>query len=170
MPPGAAPQNAPTIGQTFGSFKQQMSTQQFKLTATSWLALVGSGVVVISAFFPWWSASDTTLGITTTDTGSLTGVGRFFAVAFAVAVVSLAWPAFVQMGFTRKRKIGLTVLVAILTLFVLLISAAAPGTARNQGDTNATIAFGAVLCWAGVVVIWVSVIRIWRSTRAVQGG
>ena len=104
----------------------QLSAQHITLTATSWLALVGSGLVVISAFFPWWMATDSTLGITTTDSGSLTGGGRFFAIAFVVAVVTLAWPAFVQMGFTRKRKIGLVVTVAVLTLLVVLLSAAAP--------------------------------------------
>jgi hypothetical protein len=170
MPPGAPPQSAPTIGQSLSSFKEQFSTQHFTLTATSWLALIGSGLVVISAFFPWWMATDTTLGVTTTDSGSLTGAGRFFAIAFAVGVIALAWPAFVQMGFTRKRKIGLMVAVAVLTLLVVLLSAAAPSSAKSQGEDNATIAFGVLLCWAGVIVIWVSVIRVWRSARAEKDG
>ncbi len=168
MPPGAPLQSAPTIGQSLNSFKEQLSAQHIRLTATSWLALIGSGLVVISAFFPWWMATDSTLGITTTESGSLTGGGRFFAIAFAVAVVTLAWPAFVQMGFTRKRKIGLMVTVAVLTLLVVLLSVGAPDSAKSQGAGNATIAFGVVLCWAGVIVIWVSVIRVWRSARVIK--
>ena len=168
MPPGAPPQSAPTIGQSPRSFKEQFSTQHFALTATSWLALIGSGLVVVSAFFPWWMATNSTLGVTTTDSGSLTGAGRFFAIAFAVAVITLAWPAFVQMGFTRKRKIGLMVTVAVLTLLVVVLSAATPSSAKSQGEDNATIAFGVVLCWVGIIVIWVSVIRVWRSARAVK--
>jgi hypothetical protein len=168
MPPGAPPQSAPTIGQSLNSFKEQFSMQHFTLKATSWLALIGSGLVVISAFFPWWMATDSTLGVTTTDSGSLTGAGRFFAIASAVAVITLAWPAFVQTDFTRKRKIGLVVAVAVLTLLVVLLSAAAPSFAKSQGEDNATIAFGVILCWAGVIVIWVSVIRVWRSARVVK--
>ena len=88
---------------------------------------------MVSAFFPWWMATNSTLGVTTTDSGSLTGAGRFFAIAFAVAVITLAWPAFVQMGFTRKRKIGLMVTVAVLTLLVVVLSAATPSRREVAG-------------------------------------
>ena len=125
---------------------------------------------MISAFFPWWMATESTLGYSTTDSGGLSGVGKFFAIAIAVAVITLAWPAFVQSAFTRKRKIGLTVVVAVLTLCVVLLSATATSQADSQGEQNAQIAFGVVLCWAGVIAIWVSVLRVWRSARLVKGG
>jgi len=171
-PAVAVPAGTLSTGQAMNSLKQQFTTQGFKMTPTTWLAVIGSGLVVIASFFPWWSASDTTLGVTTTDTGGISGVGRFFAIAIAVAVIALAWPAFIQGHFTRKRKVGLTVLVGALTLIVLLLSATASSYAKSQGFDNATVAFGVPLCWAGVVVIWVGVYRVWRSkgTRAAAPG
>ncbi len=161
----------PSVGQVFSGVKDQLRVQGIKTSTNVWLVVTGCGLVVIAAFFPWWSATNTIVGVSETEQGSLSGVGRFFAIALAFVVVSLAWPAFTQAALTRKRKIGLTIGVGVLTLFVLIVTATDPSYARSQGADNPQIAFGVVLAWIGVVVVWISVFRIWRSrAQAVSDG
>ena len=169
--PMAAPAPAPnpnldSVQRQLTSIQGQLQGFRMKMTATTWLLLVGSVVAVVSSFFPWVSGTiDDGFGSSYSETLGMNGTGKFVMIAFVVAIITLCWPAFSGRALSVKRTVGLTVLVGVLTLLALLFTAAGGSVGRSNGLSHASPAFGVFLCWIGIAVIWVGVIRVWIKRR-----
>ena len=171
MPPGAAPQNTPTIGQTFGLLQATMSTQQLQAhgDVVAGLGRLGSGrgLGVLSVVD---SDRHDTRGHD--DRYRITHWGR--TLLRRLPSRSPWYP-----GVAGVRPDGLHpqaqdrphgARCGADTPRPLAQCRGSRHSAKSRATQTRRSRSVSVLCWAGVIVIWVSVIRIWRSARAVQGG
>lgn len=134
------------------------------LTATTCLLALGALGVFVSVFLTWATATvDDGFGITSASSADLTGVGKFLGVAVALAVVALSAPVFVGGAVSRKRIIGLAVMVAVFTVLAGVWTANASHSLR--GASNESPAAGTFACWTAIVLIWVGLIGLWRRRR-----
>jgi hypothetical protein len=159
QPPPVSPLNLAGIQTQFGALRQKGS-------ATAWFLLAGSVVVAISGFFPWVTGTiNDGLGDSYSETLGMSGPGRFVFVALVVAIVAISWPVFSGGAMSRKRTIGLTVVVGVLTLLSILLSSNASHTGKTSGLSQPGPGFGAVLCWIALVAVWIGTVRVWSKGR-----
>ncbi len=165
--PTAAAPPPPAPSPSLGAIQTQLGALRQKGSATAWLLLAGSVAVAISSFFPWVMGTiNDGLGDSYSETLGLSGPGRFCFVALAVAIVAIGWPVFSGGSLARKRTIGLSVVVGVLTLLAVILSATASHTGKTSGLSQPGPGFGTVLCWIAILAVWIGVIRVWTKRRA----
>lgn len=134
------------------------------MSATTWLMVLGALGILVSVFLTWATATvNDGFGITTTATADLTGVGKFVGVVVALGVVALSAPVFVGASVSRKRVVGLIVVLAIFTILAAVWTANAGHSLR--GASKETPDAGAFACWTAIVLIWLAIVRLWRRRR-----
>jgi hypothetical protein len=172
-PQSPAPQPTvpiPVAPFNLASVQSQIGALRVRMTATAWLLFGGAAVVVVSSFFPWIQGTISDgFGDSYSETESLSGAGRFIVIAFGIAIVAIGWPVMSNVTVSAKRRIGLTVLVAILTLLALLFTASASAAGNTSGISKPGPGFGTILCWVALVAVWLGLIRVWiRRNRLVS--
>ena len=147
------------------------------MTTTSWFLFGGAALAALGSLLPW--EQDTTPFGTHVTAGptSVPGVAAML-LGLLSAVVWIAWPT--RTGnLTKARRVGLTVVIAILTFFVFAKFAALGNAQRSaNADPNSgtdlfgaggTMTYGAGLGLyiyaAGNVALWVGAVRAWRARR-----
>src|ERR1700722_12676090 len=111
----------PVAPVNLASIQGQISSLRVRMTATAWLLFGGAAVVVVSSFFPWIQGTISDgFGDSYSETESLSGAGRFIVIAFGIAIVAIGWPVMSNVALSAKRRIGLTVVVGLLTLLALI--------------------------------------------------
>lgn len=134
------------------------------MTATTWLMALGALGVFISVFLTWATATiHFGFGVTGTGSADLSGAGRFVGIAVAVGVVALSAPVFAGGTVSRKRIVGLIVVLAIFTVLAGVWTANAGKSLH--GASKETPDVGAFVCWTAIVLIWFAIARLWRQRR-----
>lgn len=164
--PSAPPLPQATATPTLASLQGQLNSVRMKMTATAWFLFAGSAVVAVSSFFPWETGTISDgLGDSYTESAGLSGAGRFVVIAIGVAIFALGWPVLSSMALSIKRRIGLTVVVGLLTLLAIILTAHASAAGSTSGLSKPGPGFGTLLCWIALVAVWVGVIRVWINHR-----
>jgi hypothetical protein len=124
---------------------------------TTFLALCGgAAAIALGALLPWAEAGQTLGG---TVTVSPPGGGVVFLWALAGAVVWLSFTA-LHGSLSMPRRLGLTALAALLTLFVFSNFSAV----SQYEDLGVRAGTGLYLYSAGVVAVVVGVVRAWFTS------
>jgi hypothetical protein len=167
MPPIATvPPTTSVPPVNLASVQGQLNSLRVRMTGTSWFLFAGAIVVAISSFFPWVTGTISDgLGDSYTETEGLSGAGRFIVIAIGVAIIALGWPVLSSTGLSRKRTVGLTVVVGIMTLLAILFSASASTAGNTSGLSNPDPGFGTLLCWVALIAVWIGLIRVWIKGR-----
>ena len=164
--PSVPPLTQTTATPNLASLQGQLSSFRMRMTATAWFLFAGSAVVAISSFFAWETGTlSDGLGDSYTESVGLSGAGRFVVIAMGVAIVALGWPVLSSMALSFKRRIGLTVVVGLLTLLAIILTAHASSAGSTSGLSKPGPGFGTLLCWMALVAVWVGVIRVWIKRR-----
>jgi hypothetical protein len=138
---------------------------RLSLTGTAWLIVLGALGVFISVFLTWATATvHAGFGVVETGTAHLTGAGRFAGIVVAVGVVALSSPVFAGGTVSRKRVIGLIVLLAIFTLLAGVWSASTGNSLHKASKESPDV--GVFVCWTAILLIWIGVVRILRQRRS----
>ena len=146
------------------TLQQRMGMMAKRMSVTAWMIALGSFGVAISSFMTWSQGNTTDgLGGSYSEPYGLNGEGRFLLIAFAVGVVVLALPLLAGTALSKSRRIGLTVVAALLASLVILWTVASVQVPKSDGVTNASIGFGEVLCWAALIAICTGVILAWTA-------
>lgn len=168
----AAPEPQLPAADTFAPAATRMP-----MTTTSWFLFGGAALAAVGSLLPW--EQDTTPFGTHVTAGptSVPGAAAML-LGLLAAVVWIAWPT--RTGnLTKARRVGLTVVIAALTFFVVAKFAALghaqssanadPNSETDFFGTGATMTYGAGLGLyiyaAGNVALWIGAVRAWRARR-----
>ena len=172
-PPTAPP--APTPAAVPVSLRLPMSR-------TAWLLFGGCAVAAVGTLLPWEQDTTAFGGSVSAGPSSVPG-GVAMLVALLAAVVWIGWPTR-EGALSKARRVGLTVVAALLTVFAFGKFAALGNAASAQSDlgvnsgsdlfggtqTSVGLSYhagsGLYIYTAGVLAIWVGVVRAWLSRRA----
>ena len=162
----APPQPQTSAVPNLSSLQGQLGSLRMRMTATAWFLFAGAAVAAVSSFFAWETGTISDgLGDSYTESVGLSGAGRFVVIAIGVAIVALGWPVLSSMALSIKRRIGLTVVVGLLTLLAIIWTAHASAAGSTSGLSKPGPGFGTILCWIALVAVWVGVIRVWIKRR-----
>ena len=137
-----------------------------QVTRNGWWLLGGVLLVFIGSLLPWAQASVVGTGISSHPGGGAVVIFLFLVICTLVA----AWPLLTGV-LSKRRLLGTTAVVAILTLFAITnwsdLSKAQQQV--NSGLTGGLVTVsagsGLVLYTAGVVVLCVLIVRLWLFRR-----
>jgi Protein of unknown function (DUF2510)/zinc-ribbon domain len=151
-----------------GSSANRITIPKFR--ATGWFLLAGALGVIIAGFLPW--AQVTVAGIVV-QSASPRGGGPVVLIVLAAIAVAFGYPVVNSRSIAIWRRIGVTVAVIVLTIFVFS-NWSELNTLRNQNGGDGQIASvnggsGLYLYTVAVVAIWISAIRIWIAKRDHSG-
>jgi hypothetical protein len=125
---------------------------------------LGALGVFISVFLTWATATvDFGFGVASAGTADLNGVARFVGIVVALGIVALSAPVFIGATVSRKRVVGLIVVLAVFTLLAAFWTVNAGNSLH--GASNETPDVGVFVCWTAIVLIWVGIARLWSELR-----
>jgi hypothetical protein len=141
-----------------------------KFRATGWFLLAGALGVIIAGFLPW--AQVTVAGVVV-QSASPQGGGPIVLIVLAAIAVAFGYPVVNTRSIAIWRRIGVTVAVIVLSIFVIS-NWSELNTLRNQYGGASQLAnvdggSGLYLYTVAVVAIWICAIRIWLAKRDHSG-
>lgn len=139
-----------------------------QVTRNGWWLLGGAVLVFIGSLLPWVQASAGGAGVSSHPGG---GAVVIF-LALAICTVVAAWPLLTGV-LSKRRLLGTTVVVAVLTLFAITnwsdlhnVQQQVNGATDGLGSTvTVSAGSGLVLYTLGVVVLCVLIVRLWLFRR-----
>jgi hypothetical protein len=147
-----------------GSSANRITIPKFR--ATGWFLIAGALGVIIAGFLPW--AQVTVAGVVV-QSASPQGGGPIVLIVLAAIAVAFGYPVVNTRSIAIWRRIGVTVAVVVLSIFVIS-NWSELTTLRNQYGGSSQLASvdggsGLYLYTVAVVAIWISAIRIWLAKR-----
>jgi hypothetical protein len=169
--PAGSPGSSPPVSQSISVAMPQWG----QVTRNGWWLLGGVLLVFIGSLLPLGQESDGQGG-----TSSLhhSGGGVVIFLLLAICTVVAAWPLLTGV-LSKRRLLGATVVVAILTLLAITnwsdlssvqhqanqANSGIPGIPGTGGSVTVSAGSGLVLYTVGVVVLCVLVVRLWLFRR-----
>ena len=160
--PAGSPGSRPPVNQSIPVAMPQWG----QVTRNGWWLLGGVLLVFIGSLLPWAQASVAGTGISSHPGGGAVVIFLLLVICTLVA----AWPVLTGV-LSRRRLLGTTAVVAILTLFAItnLSDLSKAQQQINSGLTGGLVTVsagsGLVLYTAGVVVLCVLIVRLWLFHR-----
>jgi Protein of unknown function (DUF2510)/zinc-ribbon domain len=159
------PQNA--VGAGFAGVRSTIP----RFRATGWFLIAGAVGVAIAGFLPWAQVS--VEGVVVESVSKPAG-GVVFLIVLAAAALAFGYPAVNTRSLVIWRRIGITVMVIVLSIFVIT-NWSDFNSIRNQfgssdGIADVNAGSGLYLYTVAIVAIWISVIRIWLAKVDHSGG
>ncbi len=137
-----------------------------QVTRNGWWLLGGVLLVFIGSLLPWAQASVVGVGISSHPGGGAVVIFLFLVICALVA----AWPLLTG-ELSKRRLLGTTAVVAILTLFAITNwsdldkAQQQVGSGLTGGFVTVSAGSGLLLYTVGVVVLCVLVVRLWLFRR-----
>jgi hypothetical protein len=138
-----------------------------RFLATGWFLIAGGLGVVIAGFLPWAQLSVEGVVV---QSASPRGGGPVVLIVLVAIALAFGYPAVNTRALVLWRRIGVTVPVLVLSIFVItnwtdLNSLQTQFNSSSGGDAggiaSANAGSGLYLYTAAVIAIWIGVIRIW---------
>jgi len=137
-----------------------------KFRATGWFLLAGSLAVVIAGFLPWAQLSVEGVDV---QNASPQGGGPVVLIVLVAIAIAFGYPSVSIRSLAIWRRIGVTVAVGVLTIFVITnwtdFNHLQTQYGGGQSLADVSAGSGLYLYTAGVIAIWISAIRIWLARR-----
>ena len=165
-PPAEEPAGSPGSGPPVNQSISVAMPQWGQVTRNGWWLLGGVLLVFIGSLLPWAQASVVGTGISSHPGGGAVVIFLFLVICTLVA----AWPVLTGV-LSKRRLLGTTAVVAILTLFAITnwsdLSKAQQqiNSGLTGGLVTVSAGSGLVLYTAGVVVLCVLIVRLWLFHR-----
>jgi len=161
----------PAVEQTVGSPGPRPTMSQSipvaiprwgEVTRNGWWLLAGVLLVFIGSLLPWAQASVGGVAVISSHPGGGSVVLFLFLV---ICTVVAAWPLLTG-ALSKRRLLGMTAVVALLTLFALTNwSDLSKAQQAGGGFVTVSAGSGLVLYTVGVVVLCVLIVRLWLFRR-----
>jgi hypothetical protein len=143
------------------------------MSRTAWLLFAGCAVAAVGSMLPWEQDTTPFGGQVSAGPSSVPG-GVAMLMALLAAVVWVGWPTRVG-AMSKKRRVGLTVVAAALSIFAFGEFAALGNADLNGGSDlfggtptgglSYHAGSGLYIYTAGVLAVWVGVVRAWLARR-----
>ncbi|MEY2476995.1 MAG: hypothetical protein QOG87_2310, partial [Actinomycetota bacterium] len=165
--PAVSPQLSASAAAMVASLRRSSLSQ---LSPIAWCVFAGSAVAAIGALLPWEQAT-MPFGVKLTAGPADSAGGVIMLWLLLAAVVWIAWPVRVEQ-LPKKRLIGLTVVLALLSFF-MIAKWAGLGDAQSASSDDVLgevlqvdigPGLGLFLYSAGMIAIWVGVVRSWLGS------
>lgn len=161
--PAGSSGSSPPVSQSISVAMPQWG----QVTRNGWWLLGGVLLVFIGSLLPWASVSAGGVVAVSSQPG---GGGVVIFLFLAICTVAAAWPLLTGV-LSKRRLLGTTVPVALLTLFAITnwsdlhnVQQQAAG-GLTGGFVTVSAGSGLVLYTVGVVVLCVLVVRLWLFRR-----
>ncbi len=157
--PAGSPGSSPRVSQSISVAMPQWG----QVTRIGWWLLGGALLVFIGSLLPWAQASVGGVVAVSSHPG---GGGVVVFLVLAIGAVVAAWPLLTGV-LSKRRLLGTTVVVALLTLFAITNWSDLHNVQQQAAGGFVTVSAGSglVLYTVGVVVLCVLVVRLWLFRR-----
>jgi zinc-ribbon domain len=134
-----------------------------QVTRNGWILCGGAAAIAIGSLLPWVSVSSS-LGFSISS--SPQGGSTVLFLVLVAGALAAGWPS-IRSDLSTKRLIGLTAVVAVLTIFAVTNWSDLVNLENKYSGQGVSIngGVGLYLYTLGVVALWVCVVRLFRARQ-----